>query len=55
MKMVWVITGIILIVAAAVLALFMYLKGKSSGDHKSVIGYVQEHRGTDSMESWPEK
>ncbi|MCM3403500.1 hypothetical protein [Cytobacillus oceanisediminis] len=49
MKMMWVITGIVLILAAAALALFMYLKGKSSGDPESVIGYVQEHRHTDNM------
>ncbi|MCS0670352.1 class A beta-lactamase-related serine hydrolase [Cytobacillus firmus] len=49
MKMMWIITGIVLILSAAALALFMYLKGKSSGDPESVIGYVQEHRHTDSM------
>ncbi len=49
MKMVWISTGVILMLAAAVLAGFMYLKSKSSGDPESVIDYVQEHRGTENM------
>ncbi|MBG9543767.1 MAG: hypothetical protein ACQEXE_17660 [Bacillota bacterium] len=48
MKMVWIITGVILIISA-VLAVFMYLKSKSSGDPESVINYVQEHRETENM------
>lgn len=49
MKMVWISTGVILMLAAAVLAGFMYLKSKSSGDPESVIDYVQENRGTENM------
>lgn len=49
MKMVWISTGVILMLAAAVLAGFMYLKSKSSGDPESVIDYVQEHRETENM------
>lgn len=49
MKMVWISTGVILMLAAAVLAGFMYLKSKSSGDPESVIDYVQEHKGTENM------
>ncbi|WP_404359404.1 class A beta-lactamase-related serine hydrolase [Cytobacillus firmus] len=47
--MVWISTGVILMLAAAVLAGFMYLKSKSSGDPESVIDYVQENRGTENM------
>ncbi|EWG08675.1 D-alanyl-D-alanine carboxypeptidase [Cytobacillus firmus DS1] len=49
MKMVWVITGVILILTAAVLAGFLYLKSKSIGDPESIIDYVQEHRETENM------
>ncbi|WP_371932076.1 serine hydrolase [Mesobacillus subterraneus] len=47
--MVWIITGVILILTAAVLSGFLYLKSKSSGDPESVINYVQEHRESENM------
>lgn len=46
--MVWIITGVMLTLGS-VLAGFLYLKSKSSGDPESVIHYVQEHRGTENM------
>ncbi|MCM3706351.1 MULTISPECIES: serine hydrolase [Cytobacillus] len=40
---------IIVLILAAALAIFVYLKGKSSGDPESIIGYVQEHKNTENM------
>lgn len=48
MKMFRIIIVIVVILGAA-FAIFMYLKGKSSGDPESVIGYVQEHKNTENM------